>query len=187
MREYPIIESAPYCCVAASLEAMLKRHNFNDVTQYDVANFIGVVAYESDRGELPKGLTNISYTNDVDQIGMHLRENSLSDLFSHFNLPFKETFINWNELSDWNIDGILQAIPDEDDALLLFDFGWLYGEEKNRGVGHSGLFVSIDTSSIITYMNPGPRFIGIGHFASEDFVTAIRAKHGGISIIRKVE
>lgn len=183
MREYTIVESAPYCCIAASLESILKRHGFNDVSQYDIANYIGVVVNEHDKDIIPSCLLNVTYTSENTKVGMHLYKETLNDLFKHFGLPLKESYISWQELSEWNIDSILQSLSDEDDAIFLFDFGRLYHEDKNIGIGHSGLFVSLDNNSIIQYLSPGPRFVGFAEFTSEDMLYAIKARRGGISII----
>lgn len=183
MRNYQLVESAPYCCVAASLESIFKRHGFNDVSQYDVANYTGIVGYESDKDRIPAILHNVYYTNDRTKVGMHLYKDTLNKLFEHFNLPFKETYISWQELAEWNIDSILQNLPDKSDAIFLFDFGYMYHEDKNRGIGHSGVFVSVDENNMVEYLSPGPRYIGLGKFASDDFVAAIKARQGGISII----
>lgn len=186
MRDYPLIESAPYCCFAASLESALKRHGIYNVTQYDIANYIGLVVLEEDKENIPKEIYNITYTNDPVQAGLHIGDKTLPDLFNHFNIPLKETYISWQEISDINFDSILLAIPEESDVLLYFDFGDLYKEERNKGVGHTGLFVSIDFNHIIKYLSAGPRYMGVGVFASEDFVHAIRSREGGISIFSKV-
>lgn len=183
MREYTIVESAPYCCVAASLESILKRHGFNGVSQYDIANYVGVVVNEHDRGKVPSNIFNVTYTYDNTKVGMHLYNETLDGLFKHFGLPLKESYISWQELSEWNFDDILQSLSDEDDAMFLFDFGHLYHEDQNVGIGHSGLFVSFENSSMVQYLSPGPRFVGFAKFASEDFLYAIKARRGGISII----
>lgn len=187
MRKYTVVKSAPYCCVAATLESVFKRHGINDVSQYDVANYIGVVIDEQDKGKIPPELVNVTYTHDNTKVGMHLYNDTLNDMFNHFGLPFKETYISWHELAEWNIDSILQNLPDENDVMLLFDFGCLYNEEKNIGIGHSGLFVSIDNNYMVQYLSPGPRFVGFAKFSSEDFLNAIKARQGGISVIYSLE
>lgn len=53
MRNYQLIESAPYCCVAASLESIFKRHGYNKITQYDIANYIGIAVHVSDINNMP--------------------------------------------------------------------------------------------------------------------------------------
>lgn len=59
MRKYTIVESAPFCCVAASLESVLKRHGFNNVSQYDIANYVGVVVNEQDSDIIPLPLFSV--------------------------------------------------------------------------------------------------------------------------------
>lgn len=185
MREYPIIESAPYCCFAASLESILKRHGFNNVTQYDIANEIGVTIMEDEKEYVPEILVNVSFSSEREKLGMHIYKDTLENLFRHFKLPFYEIYIGWNEIADWNFEQLLQSVSPEDDIIIYFDFGYLYHEEKNKGVGHTGLFVSIDEKSMIEFVNPGPRFLGHNKSSIDDFVDAIKSRHGGISIIRK--
>ena len=114
---------------------------------------------------------------------MHLYNDTLNNMFNHFKLPFKELYIGWQEITEWNVESILNNILDKDDAILLFDFGYLYHEDKNVGIGHSGLFISLDNNHIVKYMSSGPRFLGIDNFESGDFVNAIKARKGGISVI----
>ena len=185
MRNYQIIESAPYCCFAASLESLLKRHDFNDITQYDIANEIGVTFLEDEKDLVPGSLKRVAFSSEHDKVGIHIYEDTLKNLFLRFKLPFYETYVSWHEIADWNFEEILQSVSPEDDVIFYFDFGSLYREEKNKGIGHTGLFVSIDEDSKITYLNPGPRFLGMNQFSVDDFVDAIKSRNGGISIIRK--
>ena len=51
MKQYEIIRSAPYCCVCAVLESIIKRHGY-DISQFDIANYIGLVCSPSDMATL---------------------------------------------------------------------------------------------------------------------------------------
>lgn len=186
MRKYPIVESGPYCCVAACLESVLRRHGITYITQYDIANDIGLVVFEEDKGKLPIELTNIRYTTNPCEVGMHLHNNTLNDFFKSKGLTFQESYINWREIGEINIDSIISSIDESYDAIFYFDFGFLYAEEHNRGIGHSGLLLSLDSYGMIDYINPGPRFIGEQNCSSEDLVQAIRVRKGGISVIREI-
>lgn len=183
MRQYDVVMSAPYCCVAASLESILKRHGINNISQYDIANEFGIVALGSERDELPPELTNVTYTDDVRQVGMHLTNDSLNNFFVKHKLPFQETYIGWKSISELNIESMLQAVSEDYDVIFFFDFGDLFCEDKNRGVGHSSVFISIDENYIVTHLNLGPRFLGQNKHASEEMAHAIRSRAGGISII----
>lgn len=186
MREYPIIKSAPYCCFAASLESILKRHGVNDITQYDIANEIGVTFMEDEKECIPENIVNVSFSSEYEKLGMHIYKDTLDKLFKHFKLPFHELYISWNEIADWNFEQILQSVSSEDDVIIYYDFGHLYHEERNKGIGHTGVFVSIDEDSMIEFVNPGPRFIGHNKSSVDDLVDAIKSRHGGLSIIKKV-
>lgn len=185
MRTYPFIESGPYCCLAASLESVLKRHGIRRITQYDIANYLGLVIFESDKENIPQSLTNLSYTKDPQSVGIHIHKDTLAQLFRHYTLPFQESYISWQEIADWNFEEILRNVSPVDDVILYFDIGRLYKEEKNYGVGHTGLLVSVDDSSMVEFLNPGPRFFGMAKFPADALVEAIKARHGGLSIIHK--
>lgn len=183
MRQYKVVISAQYCCVAATLESIFRRHGIDNISQYDIANEIGIVALNSDRERLPQELTNVTYTNDVKQVGMHLTNNSLNEFFVKHNLPLQETYIGWRSISEINIDSMLQAVSEDYDVIFYFDFGDLYNEERNRGVGHSSVFISLDAGYMVSHLSPGPRFLGLNKHGSEDVARAIRSRAGGISII----
>lgn len=185
MRTYTTVESAPYCCFAASLEAIFRRNGINHISQYDIANYLGLVVYENEKDEIPQALTNVSYSSDSRIIGLHIADDTLAKLFHHFNLPFKEDYISWQQISDWNFEYLLKSISNEYDVILYFDFGRLYREEENVGVGHVGLLIDVDDNSQVTYLNPGPRHLGLNIFTAADFLDAIKARKGGLSIIHK--
>lgn len=184
MRDYPIIKSLPYCCVPASIEAILKRHGINGITQLEIANQLGICASEKERNNLSKIFTKVKYSDKKNDFGIIIGNETLNNLFSHFDLPFNESYISWQELNDINIETILSNVKEDEDAILFFDFGVLYKEDQNIGIGHSGVFISYINEKI-TYLNPGPRFLGVNTFNSEDFLSAIKRGSGGISIIKR--
>lgn len=186
MRDYPVIESAPYCCIPASLEAILRYRGIKGITQFDIANEFGLTI-DADRAvKLPEELKNISYSTDKKDIGIHLKDETLNDFFKRHGIPIQERYIPWDEISEENIESILTELREEEDAILMFDFGVLYGESRNVGIGHVGVFKSFDEYGNITYMNPGPKFLGYNTINSDDFAYAIRARHGGISILTPI-
>lgn len=183
MRNYSIVKSAPYCCVPSCIEMVLRRHGYNEVTQYDIANSIGIYALRDDDVTLPKELINVKYTSDFNMVGMHLYKDTLNKCFEFFKLPFKETYIHWNEISDYNISALLSAISDKNDAILFFDFGYLFHEKNDLGIGHAVVFSSLNEKGDVSFVNPGPGFIGQGQASSDEVYYAIRARQGGISVI----
>lgn len=185
MRTYTLIKSAPYCCFAASLESVLKRHGICHISQYDIANYLGLVVFKDDIDNVPQLLTNISVTTEPQSVGIHIHNDTLPHLFHRYSLPYQETYISWQEISDWNFQEILQNISSDFDVILYFDIGRLYNEENNYGVGHTGLLISVDEPSTVVLFNPGPRFFGIDKFSTDELVEAIKARQGGLSIIYK--
>lgn len=44
---------------------------------------------------------------------MHLYNDTLNNMFNHFKLPFKELYIGWQEITEWNVESILNNILDK--------------------------------------------------------------------------
>ena len=72
MKQYEIIRSAPYCCVCAVLESIIKRHGY-DISQFDIANYIGLVCSPSDMAIIPHEIHNIQISDNPKDWGVHLR------------------------------------------------------------------------------------------------------------------
>lgn len=182
MRQYEVVISAPYCCVCAVIESILKRHGFQQ-TQYDLANFAGLVVPDDELENLPKELTNLSTSNVVLDYGIHLYSDTLNSFFQANGIPLRETYICPGYLSDMNFEDVLKSTSEEFDVLLLFDYGVLHNEERSRNVGHCVLYLSQEDRHL-TYLDPGPRCMGVNTADIDDMLSAIKArKNGGISII----
>lgn len=187
MRKYPIIESAPYCCIPASLESILRYRGIKGITQLDIANEFGLTIDSDSAVTIPIEIKNINFSTNKKDIGIHLNNETLNNFFQKHNLPLQERYIYWNEISEENIESILSGLQEDEDAILMFDFGVLYGESRNSGIGHVGVFQSLNEDGKITFMNPGPRYLGYNTFNSEDLTYAIRARNGGISILKPIK
>ena len=89
-------------------------------------------------------------------------------------------------MSELNFESVLDAIPCDSDVIFFFDYGYLYKETRNIGVGHDGVYLSKSKDELY-YLDPGPRRLGVNSVKIEDMLLAIKAAYagGGISVITK--
>lgn len=185
MRQYEVIESKPYCCVTAVLETILLRHGYR-FDQVDIANYFGLTVPVNDVDAMSGTFTKLDASNDVRLIGIHLGKDGFNSFFAENGISLKETFISASMLSELNMESVLDAIPEESDVIFFFDYGTLYGEERNKGVGHNGAFIS-KCGEDICYLDPGPRRLGKNNVNIDDLLYAMKAAYagGGISVINE--
>lgn len=186
MREYQVVSSKPYCCVTAILESVLLRHGYfyNQVT---IADFYGLTVPESEYAVLSKTFKNLKISEEIREYGLHLDTNGFNTFFENNDIALRETFIKASELSELNFESILESIPYESDLIFFFDYGRLYKESRNIGVGHDGVYLSKNKDELY-YLDPGPRRLGINTVKIDDMLYAIKTTYagGGISVISKI-
>lgn len=183
MRQYRLIESEPYCCVTSSLESILLKHGYN-FDQIAIADFFGVTVPTEEYVEMCKKFQNVKASNEVFEIGIHLDNNGLNTFFEAHDIKLKETFIKASELSELNFESILDAISQDSDVMFFFDYGILYDEIRNIGVGHNGIYIGKKNDKLL-YLDSGPRRLGINEVDIFSMLNAIKHTYagGGISII----
>lgn len=186
MRQYTLIPSLPYCCVTSSLESILKKHGYK-FNQIEIADFYGLTVPAIDFESVSGKIQNIKISDDVRQIGLHLGDQGLNTFFMSKGLKLKETFISANELSELNFDTVLETIPETSDMLMFFDYGLLFDEERNIGVGHDGIYLGKE-GDFIFYLDSGPRRMGVNKVPSDAMLRAMKGAFagGGISVITEV-
>lgn len=186
MRQYRLIESERYCCVTSSLESILLKHGYY-FSQIAIADFYGVTVPTEEYKEMSKKFKNITVSDAVHDIGIHLDENGLNSFFEANDIKLKETFIKASEISELNFESILDAIPIESDVMFFFDYGVLYDEKRNLGVGHDGIFIDRKDDKLI-YLDSGPRRLGYNEVNVYSMLDAMKRAYagGGLSIITTI-
>lgn len=187
MRKYEIIRSAPYCCVCAVLESVIKRHGYN-ITQFDIANYIGLVCPSSDKDVISKKIHNIHISDDAKDWGVHLGRDTINNLFRHYKIPLQEIFFSGNQFDEINLDSFFDAVSDSYDIMLFISHGILYDIKQNFDVGHCILYVS-RSGNKIEYLDPGPTNLGLNNKDLYDIFLSIKKREqigGGLSIIKSI-
>lgn len=185
MRHYRLVESEPYCCVTSSLESILLKHGYN-FNQIAIADFYGVTVPTEEYAEMCKKFQNVKTSSEVHDIGIHLDKNGLNTFFEAHDIKLKETFIKASELSELNFESLLDAVPQDSDIMFFFDYGILYNEKRNIGVGHDGIYIGKINDKLI-YLDSGPRRLGINEVDLYSMLDAMKGAYsgGGLSIITK--
>lgn len=186
MRQYRLIKSEPYCCVTSSLESILLKHGYS-FNQIAIADFYGITVPTEEYSEMCKKFQNVKVSNEVHDIGIHLDKKGLNSFFEANNINLKETFIKASELSELNIESILDAVPQESDVMFFFDYGILYDEKRNIGVGHNGIYIGKKNDKLI-YLDSGPRRLGVNEVDIFSMLNAMKKTYagGGLSVISKI-
>lgn len=184
MKEYELIRSAPYCCVCAILESVLKRRGYN-ISQFDIANYIGLICSPLDKIDIPSQIHNIKISDDAKDWGVHLKNNTLNDFFKYYNIPLKETFFRGDLFDEIKLDYFLDSTSENYDIIMFISHGSLYNNDNNIDVGHSILYTGRSGNSI-QYIDPGPANFGINNRDIYDIYLSIKSRamlDGGVSII----
>lgn len=186
MRQYRLIESEPYCCVTSSLESILLKHGYN-FDQIAIADFFGVTVPTEEYAEMCKKFQNVKASNEVHDIGIHLDQKGLNSFFEANNIKLKETFIKASELSELNFESILDAVSQDSDIMFFFDYGVLYDENRNIGVGHDGIYICKKNDKLI-YLDSGPRRLGTNEVNILSMLNAMKRAYagGGLSVITTI-
>lgn len=186
MLQYRLIASEPYCCVTSSLESILSKHGYN-FNQIAIADFYGVTVPTKEYAEMSKKFKNIATSDDVHDIGIHLGKKGLNTFFEANNIKLKETFIKASELSELNFETVLDAVPQDSDIMFFFDYGILYDEKRNIGVGHDGIYIGKKNDKL-KYLDSGPRRLGINEVDIFSMLNVMKGAYagGGLSVITTI-
>lgn len=187
MRTYEMVPSAPYCCVCAVLESILKRHGY-EITQYDIANYIGLVCSPLDKTIIPHEIHNVQVSDNAEDWGVHLKNDTINSLFQHYTIPLKETFFPANQFDEFSIDSFFEAVSDNYDVMMFISHGALYNIKNNLDIGHCLLYKG-KQGDIIQYIDPGPANLGVNFRELYDIYLSIKKRSllgGGLSIISNI-
>lgn len=188
MRTYEIVRSAPYCCVCAVLESILKKHGY-DITQFDIANYIGLVCSTIDKTIIPHEIHNIQFSDNAEDWGVHLKNDTINGLFQHYNIPLKETFFSAKQFDEISLDSFFDAVSDNYDIMMFISHGALYNNKDNLDIGHCLLYTGRQGDNI-QYIDPGPANLGMNFRGLYDIYFSIKRRSllgGGLSIISNLD
>lgn len=172
-----------YLCVPAVLETIIKSESINGINKYDLANFLGVV--------LPSGLkypqiTNFSYDESTQNLGVKLTYNSINNLFDFYGIPLVEHYVKINIIDkDFFVDYLNDVLLSGKHIVCGFEYHSLYKQIGDYS-GHVSIIFNVDENSETVYLlDPGPRGAGIKAVKTYDLYQAISKAQDGLWIMSK--
>jgi hypothetical protein len=181
MKEYTLIKADDYCCVGAVLETILIRNNYTNYNQYDIINEFGLTIPE--KAKVSEKINKITYSDDPNDWGVKFKCDSLNKFFTNKGIRLAEDYISICELADYKFESTLRSISSESDVVFGFDYGRLYDIPDCHCVGHTGIFLELESDNLI-YLDPGPCNYGVCKVKIDDLYNAIRSKSNGLWIIK---
>lgn len=138
-----------FCCVAASLQSVLERRGFKLIAQEELAAKLGLIVPKEDKRLLPLARTGhrppAGWGTQIDQ-----PEYSPNTVFEALGYPITLRIVKPKDVDD--LQNMLQTIQASDnDALLCFDYGVLWGTDFQGG--HVCVFSAIDGDRV-TLIDP---------------------------------
>jgi hypothetical protein len=183
MKQYTLIKADDYCCVGAVLETVLIRNNYTNYTQYDIINEFGLTIPE--KANVSEKINKIKYSADPNDWGVKFRHDSLNNFFGNKGIRLAEEYISICELDDYRFELALRSISSEFDVVFGFDYGRLYNIPDCFCVGHTGIFLKLESDNLI-YLDPGPTNYGVRSAKIDDLYNAIKSKSNGLWIIKPI-
>ncbi len=116
-KKYPKTEYKRYFCVPACLKSILSHRNMDkNITLWTIGRGLDLRVPKSLSNEYPN--TTIS-ENDIFEINLHKKENSINTFFKKHSLPLKENYIF--RIGKKSIINLLKKFQNSD-ILICFDY-----------------------------------------------------------------
>lgn len=178
---YDLIVANEYLCVAACLEMILKAESII-MPQSEIGEYFGINVSSDYSGPI----RNVKYTDDLNRLGIVLKEESINEFFSQFQIPLKEDYVSIKTLQDWMFEDLLaEKLALGSHVVCGFSYGTLYKDEAKKRIGHVGLVEAIGRNSVVM-LDPGPLNAGEKQVEIGDLFSAIHQKNDGVWVISRV-
>lgn len=154
------------------------------IDQNELAEIFGVTIYKNSN----TNIKNVSYTDNLMDIGVHIDENKLLDLFIKYDIPLNVKYYSRNPFDDYGLEDITESqINVNKYVVFTYSYGSLYDKPEWIKIGHVGLLENfIDTRTIRMY-DPGPDDSGIKEIDLFKMYEAIEKRNGGVYIFSAID
>lgn len=120
-------------------------------------------------------------------IGIHLSENSFSDILISLQIPLSEEYISINYINpDLFEETLADLLQQKVHILCGYSYGSLFNNPSLKDIGHVSI-VSCTKGCSVGIINPGPENYGLNHVDGYALYQAIRYKHAGLWIFRSTK
>lgn len=175
-----------YLCVPAVLETILNSEGNFQINKYIIADYLGVI--------LPKSINypqihNVSYATDTKDFGVKLKQNSINELFKHFEIPLEEKYASILQIDrDFFTDYIIGILEEKCHIVCGFEYNSLYHKERREYVGHVSIIVDADSiNETVVLLDPGPLGEGFKKVDSYELYKSINCAHDGLWVIKSID
>ncbi len=144
---YPHEHADEFMCFSACLNMIFRRRELPRFEQEILAYELGLVIPDRLREKYPKA----KISNEDNLWGVHTEENSISDMFSKYNIPLVEKYYHYLEIPPSNYYDFLQAhLVADNDIIVGYDYATVF--LKGSHVGHVSLIYKVDDPHDIVYL-----------------------------------
>ncbi|GHU35787.1 hypothetical protein FACS1894172_18020 [Spirochaetia bacterium] len=166
-----------FLCVPAVLKTILAYYNIN-IRDIDITRSFDIF--------IPESCDNIAgiKSNNPNDYGAKLYNNTINKFFKVFNIPLKEEYISIFSYEDWEYfdESVANLLNTESNIICGFSYGTLYDEPENIEIGHVSIITNKNGNKI-QILDPGPRNPGIKYVDSYNLYVSIKRKKDGLWLI----
>lgn len=179
--KYEIVIAKQYLCVPACLSTVINAMCNINISQYDIANFLGVNVPIGERIDF---VNNISTTEKSADIGVIIKGNEINELFEYFEIPLTERYLSAYRIYPDDFAALVKKEISKNNSVICgFSYGFLYGC-NNLDIGHVSIISGVsEDCTYITLIDPGPDDYGFKKVETSRLFESMRLKKNGIWVI----
>lgn len=167
-------------CFLALLEMIISDVlDYTFFTQDMLADYFGINILRGQESDY-SNITNIKLTSDYREIGVHLDEKQLDDLFINTGIPLRTYYFPANQYGIDPVNKQKQTNDNKQYLIYTYSYGSLYHLPQYYRLGHVALLETVNANGTITVYDPGPKDAGVKTFKKSDMYDAMWDRRGGI-------
>lgn len=173
------VTASKYLCLPAVIETLLRLREYQIISQFEIANEIGIVLPDHCR---PIELHNYSHSSSSMLWGLKPDPLTITNLLAKKSIPLICTYHHYSEFEDWSFEEAIQkAAAQEEDVIFCFDYRLLSRDLPGR-LGHAALLLDYKGTGFrgfFSIFDPGPEKSGIKQVSAEDMFLNLKSINGG--------
>ena len=177
------LPSEKFLCVATILQLILEAEGYTNVSRYAIAEYFGV---NVPLGYKIETVGNIKEEEDIDKLGIIIKDNQINNCFHYFNIKLKETYHSIHTIGEMAFTLFLETNLHDNYLVCGFDYGKLYNIPEAYNLGHVSLICNYTPNDdLVTLFDPGPNEVGYKTVKADDLYRSICGKNDGVWLINK--
>ena len=177
---YTLVVAKPFLCVGAVLQMILAEIGYNKYDQEDLIDFFDLWLPENHY----KYHSNANLSDESRDWGVHLKYDTINNLFNHLKIPLTEKYYPVDTVEDWNMaDLIADNMVRGHHLICGYVYGSLFNKPDNKA-GHVSLINGIFEDKKINVIDPGPDDPGEKEVDFIKLYKAMKEKKDGLWVIK---